>query len=386
VALCSSCLAWLGDQLATKAGGFRSVAPVLPVADLERALTHYQALGFGTGRHISGGYGYAHRDGIQIHFSVVAGHDPAGNTAGAYLHVADADALHARWAAADVAGTLTAPTDTDYGLREGAHVDPDGNTVRFGSPIPSLAANVPDGTRFIAGDDALGQAVEGAIHSGDVAQLEELLRDNPGLATAYIGDPTEARSLLHIATDWPGHFPNVANSIAALAAAGADLNARFIGGHTETPLHWAASSNDVAALDALLDAGADIEAGGAVLGDGAPLADATGFGQWDAARRLVERRATTRLKDAAALGMLDRLAEQFATGPAPTAEQVTMALWSASNGGQLDAVRYLAERGADINWVGWDDKAPLDVARDNDAHDVADWLVSQGARSASTGQ
>src|ERR671912_859465 len=143
VALCSDCLAWLGDQLATKAGGFRSVAPVLPVADLERALTHYQALGFGTGRHISGGCGYAHRDGIQIHFGVVAGHDPAGNTAGAYLHVADADALHARWAAADVAGALTAPADTDYGLREGAHVDPDGNTVRFGSPTPSPAADVP---------------------------------------------------------------------------------------------------------------------------------------------------------------------------------------------------------------------------------------------------
>jgi hypothetical protein len=27
--------------------------------------------------------------------------------------------------------------DTDYGIREGGHVDPDGNLLRFGSPLPS---------------------------------------------------------------------------------------------------------------------------------------------------------------------------------------------------------------------------------------------------------
>ena len=36
----------------------------------------------------------------------------------------------------------------------------------------------------------------------------------------------------------------------------------------ETPLHWAASCDDVAVLDALLDAGADIHAPGAVIGGG----------------------------------------------------------------------------------------------------------------------
>ena len=30
------------------------------------------------------------------------------------------------------------------------------------------------------------------------------------------------------------------------------------------------------------------EAPGAVIGDGTPLADATAFGQWNAARRLIE--------------------------------------------------------------------------------------------------
>ena len=69
------------------------------------------------------------------------------------------------------------------------------------------------------------------------------------------------------------------------------MDARFRGPHEETPLHWAASSDDVAVLDALLDAGADIEAPGGVIGGGPPLADARAFGQWKAAHRLVERGA-----------------------------------------------------------------------------------------------
>ena len=82
----------------------------------------------------------------------------------------------------------------------------------------------------------------------------------------------------------------------------------------ETPLHWAASSDDVEAVAALLDAGADIDAPGAVIGGGTPLNDATAFGQWDAARVLVERGAVVSAWDAAALGMTDRVAELLHNG------------------------------------------------------------------------
>ena len=102
-------------------------------------------------------------------------------------------------------------------------------------------------------------------------------------------------------------MPEAAAKVAALVAAGADVNARFTGPHGETPLHWAASSDDIDALDALLDAGADIEADGAVIAGGTPIADAVAFGQWNAARRLLERGARTNLWQAAALGLLDRV-------------------------------------------------------------------------------
>ena len=37
------------------------------------------------------------------------------------------------------------------------------------------------------------------------------------------------------------------------------------GAHAETPLRWAASSDDVEVLDALVEAGADVEAPGSVI-------------------------------------------------------------------------------------------------------------------------
>src|SRR5439155_5664718 len=185
----------------------------------------------------------------------------------------------------------------------------------------------------ISTEDPIAVAVVGTIHKGDVESLKLLLEKNPGLATARLSDPNEckgmSRSLLHVATDWPGHFPNGAATVAALIDAGADVNARFVGRHTDTPLHWAASSDDVAVLDALLDLGADIEAPGGVIGGGTPLAHAVALGQWQAARRLVERGARTTLWQAAALGLQARAEEHFAADPTPAPDEVTSAFWCA---------------------------------------------------------
>jgi hypothetical protein len=235
-------------------------------------------------------------------------------------------------------------------------------------------------------EEPLAAAVVEAIQTGDLAALARLLRANPGLATARLGDDDPdgmSRSLLHVATDWPGHFPNGAATVALLVETGADVNARFRGPHAETPLHWAASSNDVEVLDALLDAGADIEADGGVIAGGTPLADARAFGQWEAACRLVERGAQTTLQDAATLGLMDRLEGFFAGDAPPSPDEVSRAFWGACHGGQQHAAEYLLACGADLNWIPpWEELTPLDAAERSDAGELVAWLRGRGARSA----
>jgi len=227
----------------------------------------------------------------------------------------------------------------------------------------------------------LAVAVVAAIRSGDLEGLNRLLGDNPGLATARIGN----RTLLHVAADWPGHFPNGAAVVTALIAAGADPNASALEGSVdETPLHWAASSDDVAVLDALIDGGADMEAPGASIAGGTPLDDAVGYGQWRVARRLAERGARVgRLWHAAALGMMSLIEGHFAAAAKPALEDVNAAFWQACHGGQRQAAEYLLERGADLNWVpSWAKEQPLDMAECSGNKELVEWLRGKGAKSA----
>jgi hypothetical protein len=99
------------------------------------ALAHYSALGFTTRGYEDGGdYGFADRDGTGLHLAADAGHDP-GRGSAAYLYVRDADELRAEWSQPGIGGHTHPVGPTPYGLREGSHVDPDGNLIRFGSPM-----------------------------------------------------------------------------------------------------------------------------------------------------------------------------------------------------------------------------------------------------------
>src|SRR3954468_16068699 len=100
-----------------------------------------------------------------------------------------------------------------------------------------------------------------AIRTGDVETVKRLVSGDSTLVHVRTDGQ---RTLLHVATDWPGHFPHVRETISVLIAHGADVNARFQGRHSETPLHWAASSDDIDALNTLLEHGADLDAPGAV--------------------------------------------------------------------------------------------------------------------------
>ena len=114
-------------------GRLKRVAPIFPVRDLDASLTHYARLGFATRAYEGGEYGFAVADDVEIHLGVVTNFD-AHRHASAYLFVDDADALAERWEAAGV--EVHRPVDTEWGQHEGAVVDPDGNVIRFGSPMP----------------------------------------------------------------------------------------------------------------------------------------------------------------------------------------------------------------------------------------------------------
>lgn len=115
---------------------FSSVAPVIAVRDLDRALRRYRKLGF-SARAYDGPdrYGFVERDGIELHLSESPEHDRTRDGAEIYLYVSDADALYTAWSSSGVKGRFIRPHDTPYGLREFAFVDGDGTAHRVGSSL-----------------------------------------------------------------------------------------------------------------------------------------------------------------------------------------------------------------------------------------------------------
>jgi len=134
-----------GAALARPMRQFRHFSPVFPVRDLSAALAHYSALGFTTLAHADGDeYGFANREGTGLH--LVADHHQDGqhHSASAYLYVRDADALYLEWSQPGIGGQTSPVRSTPYKLREGSHTDPDGNLIRFGSPMESEVPTGPD--------------------------------------------------------------------------------------------------------------------------------------------------------------------------------------------------------------------------------------------------
>jgi ankyrin repeat protein len=238
-------------------------------------------------------------------------------------------------------------------------------------PSPDAGSDGPPGTA----------AFLRALRQSDVDELTRLLRQDPGLAAVSVDSCTP----LHHFANAPGHRPDPVGVVSVLVAAGADVNAPVRDSwHSETALHWAASNDDVALIDALLDAGADIEQPGSSIGGGPPIQSALGYAQWAAVRRLWERGATIGLSHAAVLGELDLVAAMVTSTPPPEPDEISAAFWNACRAGQLAAARSLLAHGADLNWPApWDGATPLDAALAQRRTDVVAWLQATGARSGS---
>ncbi|HEY5354457.1 MAG TPA: ankyrin repeat domain-containing protein [Streptosporangiaceae bacterium] len=234
-------------------------------------------------------------------------------------------------------------------------------------------------------NDPMAMELRLAVRGGDLATVGRLLAEHPGLARArFVGRNEGTRTLLHFVADWPGYFPNGAEMVRLMVSAGADPSAPATGGDAETPLHWAASSDDVDVAAALIDAGADIESTGGTIGAGPPLANAVGYGCWHVARLLVARGARVgSLWEAAALGDRPRVEELLAADPPPAAAGINEAFWQACHGGQRRMAEFLLARGADINTAPdyASGSTPLQAAAEVDTRHQAliSWLRARGA-------
>ena len=113
------------------------IAPILPVRDVRIALAHYESLGFRVQPYEDGDdYGFVSRNGVELHLTYQpTSHYPDGAIAVVYLSVEDADALYRRWTRPGIGGQTARPAPMPWGMNEGSHTDPDGNVIRFGTPL-----------------------------------------------------------------------------------------------------------------------------------------------------------------------------------------------------------------------------------------------------------
>ncbi|MBD3942113.1 VOC family protein [Microbacterium sp. NEAU-LLC] len=116
--------------------------PILLSRDLRETLEFYERLGFENRGAPPEEWQYLiiGRGEAELHFTESPDVDPFTTASMCYLFVDDARGLYELWAGLvepdpSTGSRITAPVDTDYGMREFAVVDRNGNLVRVGSAI-----------------------------------------------------------------------------------------------------------------------------------------------------------------------------------------------------------------------------------------------------------
>ncbi|MGD0311598.1 MAG: VOC family protein [Acidimicrobiales bacterium] len=136
--ICHDCLAGLNGQrdgqmqLMTGRWLATGFEPIFVVSDMTRSIAWFERAGFEVSLH-DHRYAFAHRNrDLTIHLAQPAEGELPGHGA-LYIHCQDADRVAEEWTQAGL--EVDGPRNEDYGKREGSVTDPDGNIIRFGSPI-----------------------------------------------------------------------------------------------------------------------------------------------------------------------------------------------------------------------------------------------------------
>jgi hypothetical protein len=113
------------------------IVPILPVSDLERAMSYYRRLGFSADPHEDGDEcAFLTRDRLEIHLRTESDLIEGQNPSGVYFYLAhgNATALEAEFRAARVP-ILSPLAPRESQMNEFVLSDPDGNLLRFGEDL-----------------------------------------------------------------------------------------------------------------------------------------------------------------------------------------------------------------------------------------------------------
>ena len=112
--------------------------PSLPSRSMRDTAAFYRQLGFDA-ELVGAAYAIVRHGPVELHFFAHDALRPAESSAGCYLRVADVARVYEAFLAADLPRTgiprQDALSDTPWGMREFALVDPDGNQIRIGQVL-----------------------------------------------------------------------------------------------------------------------------------------------------------------------------------------------------------------------------------------------------------
>jgi len=228
---------------------------------------------------------------------------------------------------------------------------------------PKFAAHVESLQRHDSPVSHFESAAEAIVH-GDTAQLAKLLEEHPQLVHER-STRDHHSTLLHYVSangieDFRQQTPkNIVEITKMLLDAGADVNAvsdAYGGGSTTlglaaTSIHPEQAGVQIALLETLLAHGAQIEQPGLTGNGQNAIGGCLANGQGAAARFFASRGARMNFEEAAGVGRLDVVKEQFdeqgQLKPGVTPQQMEAAFMYACGYGYPDVVQFLLERGAD---------------------------------------